>query len=83
MKLCYFGGAIKRSDVLNFKKMVFRSTRGKAYTHFFELEVPCEDMIKTSTSYLSSKVICIVIFEEGLHFKDRLTKVCNNIMDYV
>lgn len=37
LRLCYVGGFIKRSERMHFEKMLFRASRGKAYSTFFEL----------------------------------------------
>jgi hypothetical protein len=67
---------------MHFKKLLFRAARGKAYTQFFELEISAEDKIKSNDD-LQTKLVYIVIFEEGTHFKDRINKICASAADSV
>jgi V-type H+-transporting ATPase subunit a len=36
--ISYLAGTISKEEMLRFKKMVFRATRGKALTHFKDLD---------------------------------------------
>ena len=37
-KIAYFGGLVNKKEVMSFKKLVFRATRGNAFTQFFNIE---------------------------------------------
>ena len=60
---------------MRFKKLIFRATRGKAYTQFAEYIVPREDRMRSVYDY-ESKLVYIVMFEEGGHLRDRVQKIC-------
>lgn len=63
---------------MSFKRLVFRSTRGKAYVHFFDLVVNEADK-----EHLGSfdHLVYIVVFEEGPHMRDKIKKICNSVSD--
>ena len=65
------GGSINKEDQLRFKRMIFRATRGKAYTQFFDMVIPISDRLKHVNDH-RDKVIYIVMFEEGHFLKDRI-----------
>lgn len=43
LKFCYIGGTIPREDQLRFKRLLYRATRGKVFTKFFDMEIPITD----------------------------------------
>lgn len=49
---------------MRFKKFIFRATRGKAFTQFYEFVVNPEDRLKNVYDY-ENKLVYIVMFEEG------------------
>lgn len=65
---------------MTLKRMIFRTTRGKAYVHFFNLDVPLEDRMINVTDHLD-KLVYIVVFEEGHYLKDRIRRICQNSSD--
>lgn len=65
---------------MTFKKLIFRSTRGKAYVHFFNLDVPLEDRMINVTDHMD-KLVYIIVFEEGYHLKERIKKICQSASD--
>jgi hypothetical protein len=69
--------------VLSFKKLIFRATRGTAYTQFFEFEVEQKDRIKSQLEDYAAKVIYIVIFQGGDFSKDKIIRVCQNTLNPV
>jgi hypothetical protein len=59
-------------------KMIFRSTRGKAYVHFFDLNLLPEDsQIVGSFDH----VVFIVVFEEGHFMREKVKRICNSFCD--
>ena len=62
---------------MRFKKMIFRSTRGKALTYFRDFDsagLPdysgrLDDIART---------VYVVIFQDGAHVRDRLQKICDS-----
>lgn len=61
---------------MTLKKLIFRATRGKAYTHFFDLEIDQEDRMKGYNDH-KEKLVYIVVFEQGSYLKDRIEKICS------
>ena len=61
LSLCYLGGSIAKVDQQRFKKLMFRTTRGKAFTQFFDMEVSPEDKLK-GMGNIEEKSIYIVMF---------------------
>lgn len=59
-------------------KMIFRSTRGKAYVHFFDLNVTSEDATIFGNF---DHVVFIVVFEEGLFMREKVKRICNSLCD--
>lgn len=59
---------------------MFRATRGKAYTKFFNIEVPVEDQLRGMKKY-ENKLVYICMFEEGLFLRDRITKLLSSFME--
>lgn len=65
---------------MSFKKLLFRSTRGKAYVHFFDYEIqPLDRMIHINDH--KDKLVYIVVFEEGLYLKEKIKRICQNSTD--
>ena len=68
MQLNYVGGTIKKTDAQSFKKMIFRATRGKAYTHFFDVNIDIEDRMRGVNDHIE-KYVYIIIFEQGFYLR--------------
>lgn len=60
---------------MSFKKMIFRATRGKAFSYFFNLRIEPGDRMVGNDDDLN-KLIYIIAFEEGGFLKDRIQKIC-------
>lgn len=75
VKIAYIGGTIRKTDQMSLKKLVFRATRGKAFTHFFPLNISPEDRMRDVRDHID-KVVYIVVFVEGVHMRDRISKIC-------
>jgi vacuolar-type H+-ATPase subunit I/STV1 len=79
-RICYMGGSLPKQEQLNFTKFVFRSTRGKAFVQFFEMQVPKEDRMVGLNDH-REKVTYIIMFEEGRFMKDRIQRLCSSFME--
>jgi hypothetical protein len=57
---------------------MFRSTRGKAYVHFFDLDIDQKDW-----QHLGSfdHLVYIVVFEEGHYMREKVKKICGSMSD--
>ena len=80
MRIGYFGGSIPRRDQLRFKKLLFRTTRGKALVQFFDMQVPVEDRLVGVNDHVE-KIIYVVMFEEGRVIRDRIQKLCSSFLE--
>lgn len=67
---------------MRFKKLIFRATRGKAFTSFAEYRVAPEDKMRNVYDY-DNKIVYLVMFEDGGHIRDRVTKICSSFLDTV
>lgn len=67
---------------MRFKKFLFRATRGKAYTTFYEMKVPREDRLRGVYEY-DNKLVYFVLFEEGAFLRERIHKICSSFLDTV
>jgi hypothetical protein len=76
MRLVYLGGTIRRSEQMSFNRLIFRSTRGKAYTSFYDMYVRPEDKITGFND--SDLLVYIIMFQEGGYMRDKIMKVCSN-----
>jgi hypothetical protein len=77
LRISYFGGTIKKSEQMNFKKLLFRATRGKAYVHFFPNDIPVQDRMVHVTDH-SERLVYIIMFEEGMYIRQRIQKICSS-----
>lgn len=75
MRIAYLGGTINRDEQMRFKKLIFRATRGKAYVQFADYQVPIDDRLRSVYGY-ESKLVYLVMFEDGGHLRDRVHKIC-------
>ena len=77
-KFVYLGGTIKKQDQMVLKKLIFRSTRGKACISFFDLKVKPEDRMKKLND-TQDDMVYIVIFQEGGFIRDKIQKICASV----
>ena len=70
---------MSREEQFRFKKMIFRVTRGKAYSYFHDL-VPEENGLKDYTGAVDKKLrsIFVIVFQEGGFLRGKITKVCDS-----
>ena len=76
----YLGGTLPREDQFRFKKLLFRTTRGKAFVNFFEMDIPQTDKLRGMSKY-ENKLVYICTFEEGSYLRDRITKLCSSFLE--
>ncbi|CDW87677.1 v-type atpase 116kda subunit family protein [Stylonychia lemnae] len=68
----YVAGTIENTEVERFKKVLFRSLRGKVLSYFDESNVILNDFQGKSIR----KCVYVLVFEEGSHFIDKVTRIC-------
>jgi len=82
MKLAYLGGTIRKNELMSFKRMIFRATRGKAFTQFFDMDIKPEDrLMHIDDSH--SMLVYLIMFEEGTYLRNRIHKICANTQESV
>jgi V-type H+-transporting ATPase subunit a len=64
-------GTIDMTEKERFKKLVFRATRGNAFTHFKDFDKPVVDYFGNSVL----KSVYVVMFSEGEAIRDKLTRL--------
>lgn len=60
-----------------FKRLLFRSTRGKAYVHFFDYHISPNDRMVHINDH-KDRLVYIVVFEEGYYLKEKVKRICTN-----
>lgn len=74
--IAHMAGTILTSEVQRFKRLLFRTTKGKALPHFHEIEQGVEDI----HGKLNMKTVYVVVFEDGERIRQRVTKICDSFM---
>ena len=64
-------GTIEMAEKERFKKLVFRATRGNAFTHFKDFDKPVVDYFGNSVL----KTVYVVMFSEGEAIREKLTRL--------
>ena len=67
---------------MRFKKLIFRATRGKAFTSFADYKVSPDDRMRNVNDY-DNKIVYMVMFEDGGYIRDRVQKICSSFMESV
>jgi V-type H+-transporting ATPase subunit a len=77
----YIAGTVSREEQFRFKKMIFRVTRGKAYSYFHDL-VPEDNEIKDYTGAIDKKLrsIFVIVFQDGGFMRTKINKVCDSFL---
>jgi V-type H+-transporting ATPase subunit a len=71
VNISFVAGTIKAGEEpLRMQRMLFRITRGKALTHFSD----------SFQQEKQDKVCYLVVFQDGEHLRDRVTKICDSFM---
>jgi V-type H+-transporting ATPase subunit a len=72
-------GTIIKEEMMKFKRMIFRATRGKALTYFEDLSNEGEiDYAGYTDKQL--RTVYVIIFQEGANIRAQLTKICVSFM---
>lgn len=75
--ISYMAGSIYREEAQRFKRMVFRSTRGKALSYFEDLSPEgLVDYAGLQDKKLRSSFV--IVFQEGQSIRSKLTKICES-----
>lgn len=77
--ISYLAGTIMTDEILRFKKMVYRATRGKALTYFQEMAASgLHDYAGKQDNRQRS--VYVIIFQEGATMRDKLIKICDSFL---
>lgn len=77
--ISYLAGTINTDEILRFKKMVYRATRGKALTYFQEMAASgLHDYAGKQDNRHRS--VYVIIFQEGATMRDKLIKICDSFL---
>ncbi len=61
--ICYLGGTLDAKEGITLKRLLFRSTRGRAILTTFELDVAEEDVLR-GDNYHKHNIGYVVLFED-------------------
>ena len=59
---------------------MFRATRGKAFTKFYDIDVAKQDRLRSVNDH-NDKIVYIIIFEEGGFMKEKILKLCSSFLE--
>ena len=74
VSISYLAGIIDSVDVMGFRRLLFRATRGKVLVYFKQSKIE----IESSKGEKLNKSVYVIVFQEGLHFFDKLMKLCDS-----
>ena len=80
--LAVIGGTILLQEENTLKRLLFRSTRGKAMLHTFDIEIDQKDVLIEKDDHAPKMRGYFVLFEDG-PLRRPITKVCKSFMNAV
>ena len=80
--LAVIGGTILLQEENTLKRLLFRSTRGKAMLHTFDIEIDQKDVLVENDDHAPKMRGYFVLFEDG-PLRRPITKVCKSFMNAV
>ena len=80
--LAIIGGVIGAAEENTLKRLLFRSTRGQAILHTFDINIGAEDVLLETDEYAPKALGYFVLFEDGA-LRRIVTKVCKSFMGQV
>lgn len=69
-------GTINTDEVMRFRKLVFRATRGNALVYFSDIKKPIEDFYGVQYQ----KTVYCVLFQDSGTLRDKVTKICDSFL---
>jgi V-type H+-transporting ATPase subunit a len=77
VSISYMAGSIAKEEMMRFKKLVFRATRGKALTYFEDLSTDGRiDYAGHADRKL--RTVYVIVFQEGATIRANLSKICES-----
>jgi len=77
--ICYLGGTLDAKEGITLKRLLFRSTRGRAILTTFELNVAEEDVLR-GDSYHKNQIGYVVLFEDFGQMRKIVERVCQSFV---
>ena len=77
--ICYLGGTIGAKEGLTLKRLLFRSTRGRALLTTFELNIAEEDVLR-SDDFHKNQIGYVVLFEDFGQMRKIVERVCQSFV---
>jgi len=74
IRFSYLAGLILKENILRFKKLIYRVTRGNAMTIIEDIKNTDQQALKTALK----KSIYVVIFQESENLRAAITRVCDS-----
>lgn len=81
IKFGVIGGTINSSEVFRLKKLLFRVTRGKALSYFFDLEIDREEAPELQLRHKDRQTF-LVLFQEGDYIRNKIGGAIKSFMTY-
>lgn len=69
-------GTLDQNELLRFKKLIFRATRGNALTYFKNFKAPMQDFYGKD----QFKSVYVVVFQEGEVLREKIGRICDSFM---
>ena len=70
----YMAGTIDTEEILRFRRLLFRASRGKVLSYFEEIGENLKDFQGKNLI----KSVYVLVFEEGTHMKEKIAKICDS-----
>ena len=67
-------GTINSDEIIRFKRLLFRGCRAKVLSYF----EPMDHILKSFSGETLEKSVYVLVFEEGLHMRDKVAKICDS-----
>ncbi len=74
--LSNISGTINTDEVLRFRKLIFRATRGNALVYFSDIKSPIIDFYGNETF----KTVYSVLFQDSGTLKDKIVRICDSFL---
>jgi V-type H+-transporting ATPase subunit a len=77
--ITYLAGTINKDEIMRFKKMVYRATRGKALTYFNDMD---SAGLQDYAGGLDrrARTVYVIVFQEGQHMREKLVRICDSFL---
>ena len=77
VQINYLAGTVAKDEQMRLKKMIYRATRGKALTHFADID-PADLRDYTGAANFSLRTVYVIVFQDGSTVKEKLMRICDS-----